>query len=77
VLIRLRKPFAKLAPLKKFQEWAAYGEISGLLNQENIGQIVVQCVQTVLKKKRSCGAHVFIQGVPFKMQFNLFILLSN
>ena len=29
------------------------------------------------EEKRSCGAHVFIQGVPFKMQFNLFILISN
>ena len=29
------------------------------------------------EEKRSCGAHVFIQGVPFKMQFNFFILMSN
>ena len=29
------------------------------------------------EKKRSCGAHVFIQGVPFKMQYNIFILMSN
>ena len=29
------------------------------------------------ENNRSCGAHVFIQGVPFKMQFNLFILMFN
>ena len=29
------------------------------------------------EKKRSCGAHVFIQGVPFKMPSNLFLLMSN
>ena len=29
------------------------------------------------EKKRSCGAHIFIQGVPFKMQFNLPLFLSN
>ena len=33
--------------------------------------------QNSFKEKRSCGAHVFIQGVPFKMQFNLFILMFN
>ena len=33
--------------------------------------------QSSFKEKRSCGAHVFIQGVPFKMQFNFFILMSN
>ena len=29
------------------------------------------------ENNRSCGAHVFIQRVPFKMQFNLFILMFN
>ena len=33
--------------------------------------------QNSFGKNRSCGAHVFIQGVSFKMQFNLFILRSN
>ena len=33
--------------------------------------------QNSFEKNRSCGAHVFIQGVSLKIQFNLFILMPN
>ena len=36
-------------------KWETHGEISGILNQERIGQLVVQSVKTVLKNTALAG----------------------